>query len=292
MKITITSFTDPVCSWCWASEPIFRGLETHYPDMIEFRYIQGGLVRSIEQMSPRGDVDEANDWVANHWLEGASRHKMPVKVDGFHLFSHDYPHTFNQGIAYKAAQKVDPDKADKYLRRIREATISEAKLTSHPDVLIELASEVGIDVGQFIAVFGSEEAKNAYNGDLAFTRGSGVSGFPTFIVKVDTGRQVMLRGYQSLDSFKQVISYLSDGLIEETEVKQDFETLLKLFSKTTRLAQEEARVGLGFISGKEVDDFIDGLVNEQKVTKEIVNNSYFIELKQDLMCDLETGICL
>lgn len=37
-KIIITSFTDPVCTWCWGTEPIFRKLETHFPGQIEFRY--------------------------------------------------------------------------------------------------------------------------------------------------------------------------------------------------------------------------------------------------------------
>ncbi|NLW28627.1 MAG: hypothetical protein GXY98_01805 [Erysipelothrix sp.] len=113
---------------------------------------------------------------------------------------------------------VDKKKADKYLRRIREAAISETKLISHPEVLIELASEVGIDVVAFIRALNSEEASNVYNEELANTKGSGVIVFPTFIVRVNTERQVMLRGYQTLDSFKQVINYLSDGLIKETEV--------------------------------------------------------------------------
>ena len=43
-KITITNFTDPVCVWCWATEPVFRYLETHYPGDIEFRSICGGLM--------------------------------------------------------------------------------------------------------------------------------------------------------------------------------------------------------------------------------------------------------
>ncbi|NLW28626.1 MAG: hypothetical protein GXY98_01800 [Erysipelothrix sp.] len=51
-------------------------------------------------MSTDNNVDQANAWVSNHWLEGAERHKMPVKVDGFNLFSQEYPHTFNQKIAY------------------------------------------------------------------------------------------------------------------------------------------------------------------------------------------------
>ena len=49
---------------------------------------------------------------------------------------------------------------------------------------------------------------------------------------------------------------------------------------------------LGFTSDGSVDEFVDALITDQKVTKEIVNNSYFIQLKKNLMCDLETGICL
>ena len=145
-------------------------------------------------MSADNDVDQANAWVANRWLEGVEKHKMPVLVDSFNPFSHEYPHRFNQGVAYKAAQMVDKKKADKYLRRIREATISETKLTNHLEFLIELASEVGIDVVAFIRALNSEEASNAYNEELSNTKGSGVIVFPTFIVRINTERQVMLRG--------------------------------------------------------------------------------------------------
>ena len=67
---------------------------------------------------------------------------------------------------------------------------------------------------------------------------------------------------------------------------------MPLFDKTPRLAKEEVRVALGITSDGSVDEFVDDLITNQKVTKEIVNNSYFIQLKMNLMCDLETGICL
>ena len=57
--ITITNFTDPVCIWCWGTEPIFRALETHYPDLVEFRYVMGGLVYDINNFADRDNGIDA-----------------------------------------------------------------------------------------------------------------------------------------------------------------------------------------------------------------------------------------
>ena len=88
-KIIITNFTDPVCCWCWATEPVFRALETHYPDKIEFRYICGGLVDDINHFTDSGNginggADGANAQIMSHWLGSSKRHGMPIKSEGFH----------------------------------------------------------------------------------------------------------------------------------------------------------------------------------------------------------------
>lgn len=33
--IEIVEFTDPVCSWCWGSEPLIKQLETSYDGNIK-----------------------------------------------------------------------------------------------------------------------------------------------------------------------------------------------------------------------------------------------------------------
>ena len=43
-KITITTFTDPMMGLSWEYEPTFRKLETHFPGVIDFRYIMSVLV--------------------------------------------------------------------------------------------------------------------------------------------------------------------------------------------------------------------------------------------------------
>lgn len=125
-KVIVTNFTDPLCTWCWGLEPVFRKLETHFPDKIEFRYVMGGLVENIEEKwDPangigHADITRINRQIEAHWKDASRRHGMPVKGTGFTLFSREYPSTYPQNIAYKAAQMVDGKKADRFLRRMRE----------------------------------------------------------------------------------------------------------------------------------------------------------------------------
>jgi len=81
-RITITNFTDPVCIWCWGTEPIFRALETHYPDLVEFRYVMGGLVDDINNFAdPDNGIDAgaegANEQIVEHWIEAVEVHGLP-----------------------------------------------------------------------------------------------------------------------------------------------------------------------------------------------------------------------
>jgi len=77
--IEIIEFTDPVCTWCWGSEPILRKLETRYEGNIKISFIMGGLVKDIRDFRDEsndigGDISQVNEQVASHWLEASSRH--------------------------------------------------------------------------------------------------------------------------------------------------------------------------------------------------------------------------
>lgn len=296
-KIIITNFTDPVCTWCWGSEPVLRALETHYPNQIEYRYVMGGLVEDINDFADQSNginagAEGANAQIVKHWVEAGERHGMPVEPEGFHLFSDEYPSTYPQNIAYKAAQLVAPDKADHFLRRIREATMVEGLVTSRADVQMSLADEVGIDIVAFTKAMKDGTAEKAFNGDLALTRSMGVTGFPTFIVKYYDQR-IILRGYRDLDTFISVIDTATGGSIKPIQVIRDETVLFDLLEKHSKLAAEEVRQAFALKDKAEVDVWMEQLEKEDKIIRIKAGQSYLVKKTgtNNFACDIETGIC-
>jgi predicted DsbA family dithiol-disulfide isomerase len=282
--ITITNFTDPVCIWCWGTEPIFRALETHYPDLVEFRYVMGGLVDDINNFADPGNgidagAEGANEQIVEHWIEAVEVHGMPVKPEGFHLFSNEFPSTYPQNIAYKAAQIVDPGKADAYLRRIREATLTEAKVTGDVDVLIELACEVGLERAVFSKALKSKKAEQAFHADLRLNHEAGVEVFPSFLVEADgEGEPVLLRGFITYEEFKDVIRSLTQGTLLPTAASPSMEAIHALLAKHQKLAFEEVYKAFDFTSREQAHHFLEDLIGKQILIKEEVGLSYFVRM--------------
>lgn len=242
----------------------------------------GGLVDDINNFADEGNgidggAEMANEQIVSHWLEAAEQHRMPVKPEGFHLFSNEFPSTYPQNIAYKAAQLVDPTKADAYLRRIREATLTEVKVTSDPDVLIELACEVGLERAAFSKALKSKEAEQAFHEDLRLNHEAGVEVFPSFLVEAD-GRQALLKGFNAFEDFEKVIGELTDGSLAPMRVTVSIPALLALFSKHPKLAFEEVHTAFGFASREQTHNYLEGLINKQILIKEEVGTSYFVSM--------------
>lgn len=300
-KLIITNFTDPVCTWCWGEEPIFRRLETHFPGQIEFRYVMGGLVRNIDEFTdPSNHIDAgsegANKQIVSHWKESEKRHRMPIQEEGFALFSKENPSTYPQNIAYKAAQMVDPKRADLFLKRIREKTLAFAEVTSRTDVLMSIASEVGIDVGPMLKHLRDGSAEKAFHTDMALGRNLGISGFPSFIVKYNNS-SYLLRGFTDYDTFDEVIFAATNGTLDPIAVPPTEEALEILVLEQDRMAREEVFQAFDFTSREEADAMVDGLVEKGRLQKEMVDQNYFVRPTKTTLggsvglCDFESGVC-
>lgn len=302
-KVVITNFTDPLCTWCWGLEPVFRKLETHFPGEIEFRYVMGGLVENIEEKwDPangigHADIPRINQQIEAHWIDASRRHGMPVKGTGFTLFSREYPSTYPQNIAYKAAQMVDQKKADRFLRRMREASAAEYLMTSHPEVLDQLAKEVGLDLKEFHKYLENGEAEKAFKEDLKITRAFGVTGFPTCLVSYGD-KQYLLRGYNDYATFVHVIELASDGKVKPiASPKTDDTEMMEFIKDHGRLALAELKEAFDFPDNKAADAWARKMEKDGLVKINPVGESYFIEpvvipeVVGGHYCDPTTGEC-
>jgi len=270
-------------------------LEESYGNKLKFSYVMGGLVKNVFEFYDShndigGDPERSNKQVAKHWLEASARHGMPVKTDGFNLLSKEYPSTYPQNIAYKAAQMQGEEIAGKFLRRIREASATEAKLTSRTEVLVELASETGLDIARFLDDFTNGKAQKAFEEDLYTTKQFGVHGFPTFLLKFGE-KSILLRGYQQYNTFKAVINQLTSGKIQEIEVMANENTIFEFIRKHNSVAPAEIKTAFS-LSDEQMNGFLDSLFQKQRIKKREVGNGYFVIPQENpLMCDVETGVC-
>jgi predicted DsbA family dithiol-disulfide isomerase len=303
-KVVITNFTDPLCTWCWGLEPVFRKLETHFPSEIEFRYVMGGLVENIEEKwDPangigHADISRINQQIEAHWKDASRRHGMPVKGTGFTLFSREFPSTYPQNIAYKAAQMVDQKKADRFLRRMREASAAEYLMTSHPDVLDKLAAEVGLNIPEFHKHLEDGSAEKAFKEDLRITRVFGVTGFPTCLVSYGD-KQVLLRGYNDYETFVKVIGMASDGEVKPVvNPSYDDIAILDFIKNHGRLALAELKEAFDFPNMKSADAWVRKMEKEGTVKINPVGENYFVEpvtipaITGGHYCDTSTGQCI
>lgn len=293
--VEILAFTDPVCTWCWGSEPVLRQLKTWYGDSVHIRYVMGGLVEDIRAFHDRandigGDPERSNAQIARHWLEASERHGMPVRIEGFRLFTAETVSTYPQNIAFKAAELTDSNLAVRYLRRIREASAAEARETGRQEVLIELANEVGLDVAAFIGHLNDGSAERAFREDLEMTRSYSIRGFPTFLFRYGS-KELMLRGYQSFRAMQAVIGTLSGGTLHGRIPEKSAENVLEFIRTYGRVAPVEM-VTVFDLPADELEAILTGLAAEGRIRRVAAGNGCFWELlAADHSCDLETGTC-
>ncbi len=293
--IEIIEFTDPVCTWCWGSEPVLRKLETMFGEQVKISYIMAGLVQDITSFYDSyndigGDPDRSNINIAKHWVDASERHGMPVRSEGFKLFSKEHPSTYPQNIAYKAAQMQDQTLANKFLRRIREASAAEARQTNTTEVLLELASETGLDIARFLDDFTHGPAQKAFEQDLAITAKYGARGFPSFLLKYGE-KEMLIRGYKRYEEFKALIKHLSGGEIQEHPVQADEGSIMAFIIRYGAVAPIEIQMTFD-LGNDDLKTVIDSLLNKQLIQKREAGNGYFISPKVSAAaCDPATGVC-
>jgi len=206
---TITQFTDPMCTWCWGSEPVVRRLRTAYGDQLRIEYVMGGLVEDFGAFyDASNDISDPGD-VAPHWEEASEAHGMPVDTAIFE--SHPPRSTYPASVAFVAARQQDPDLANRYLRRLREAFATEARNVNDRAEQADLAESVGLDVDRFRSALADGTARAGFEDDLSHTRESDVRAFPTYRIAGPGGERTAA-GYQSFDDLATALSEVAPGL--------------------------------------------------------------------------------
>ena len=260
-KVKLIYFTDPICSSCWGIEPQLRKLKLEYGNNIDIEYRMGGLLPNWSYNS--GGISKPSD-VAHHWDEVSIHYDMPI--DGDVWLEDPLDSSYPPSIAYKAAQLQDLDKADLFLREIREMVFLKKMNISRWEHLAVAAKNVGLNVEQLKIDF-EGKAKTLFEEDLKLAREYGVRGFPTFFFVDSLGNKETVYGSKPYAFYETAILKIQATIVK-SEYNKNWETL---FSKYISLTAKEFSV----LSGSpriESENLLNELTENKKLEKFTTKN--------------------
>ena len=228
-KVKLVYFTDPICSSCWGIEPQLRKLKLEYGAHIDIEYRMGGLLPDWSYNS--GGIGKPSD-VASHWDEVSAHYDMPI--DGDLWLEDPLDSSYPPSIAYKAAQLQDENKANLFMREIREMVFLQKKNIAKWEHLATAAEVVGLDVDQLRNDFDGK-AKELFREDLKIAKEYGVRGFPTIFFVDESGNREMVYGTRPYAYYEMPILKL-DPSITKSEYSKEWQNL---FSKYPTLSAKE-----------------------------------------------------
>ncbi len=282
MKVKITTFTDPMMGLSYECEPMFRKLETHFENQIEFKYVMSGLVRDVYRFVNKADlrfgkkeaIERYNKRLAKIYEGEEHISGMPINMNGFCLFDAEHTSSIPLNLAYKAAQLTTPDKADLFLYNLRYATIVDCRPTTHLDEITEVIRKTGIDVERFMTAYNDGSAQAELDKDFAIFRSLGLQYLPAYLVQY--GEKAMLIQIFSYVDFVSVIDKITDRKIQPQAVENSLKNIKKLIEKHPLISPIEIKEALDFDSIEEVKEAIKPLEDIEIVD---VSRGWFIKKK-------------
>ena len=269
--------TDPICSHCWALEPVFRRFKEQYGHYFNFHTVMGGLLEKWGD----GPVDPANGIsgpadVAGHWREVGELTRMPI--DGSLMIDNPVQSSFPPSRVYKVIQKNYNDElAFDYLRRAREALFAFNRNISDPSVMIDIVNHLGLDGEAIIKEAEQPSGHQLLNEDFSLARNLGARGFPSIIMVNEENKGIKIVGSRPLEYYVGALEQILNG--EELQPKKQ-PPLSQLLEQEKLLFSKEIEV-MYDLDQSDIHSFVEKELSPNTYQKkEILGESYFTTIKE------------
>jgi predicted DsbA family dithiol-disulfide isomerase len=219
--LELVYYTDPLCCWSWAFEPHWRRLRAEFGAALDCRYRMAGMIADWNSYSdPLNSVSRPLQ-MGPIWRE--AQHLAGVAVDD-RIWALDPPaSSYPACLAVKAAELQSADAADLYLRRLREAVMTQRRNIARREVLLELADELAaaapdrLDAERLGRDLDGQAARDALREDIKEARYRGIGRFPTLTLRNPGGAGIVLVGYRP---YEALLSGLARVAPELASVRQ------------------------------------------------------------------------
>jgi len=210
-SIDITYFTDPLCCWSWAFESEWEKLLAVLKPRT-WRYCMGGLLPDWNNYHDTANSINKPLQMGPMWMHAMELTGVEIHHD---IWVKDPPaSSYPACIAVKAAALQSAEAAEKYLYLIREACMLHGKNISKTTVLIDTANSLAanenfkFDAQRFEQDLSGKESVDAFRKDLQEVKYYGINRFPALVIKNESNKAKLIRGYHRFETIVEIISDL------------------------------------------------------------------------------------
>lgn len=268
-KVELYYVTDPICSHCWALEPVLRKFVDQYGQYFNMHTLMGGLLEKWDGFADASNGISSPADVAGHWREVGDHSRMPI--DGTVWYDDPIESSFIPSRVYKVISEKNPELENVFLRRAREALFAFNKNIAKDDLLIELVNEVGLDGKEVVKQSKLPEANTSLQEDFQLVRELGVRGFPTIVMVNEEQKGARIVGARTFEDYKNALQQL---LPDDTLKPKQLMDLSQMLEKEKLLFSREIEEYFS-IEEKDVGSFIQQqLAQDVYETNEILGEKY------------------
>lgn len=204
-KSILFYFHDPMCSWCWGFSEVYSRLLGKLPADVEVKRVMGGLAADSDEPMP----EDMKQYVKGNWSK--IEEKIPGVKFNYAFWEQCQPRrsTYPACRAVIAARIQDQRYDLLMTKAIQSAYYQQARNPSDETTLIELATEVGLDVKRFIVDLKSDNVSSLLMTEIYFTREMFVESFPSLVLEVNGSRYPVQINYNDdapmLNTIKNIL---------------------------------------------------------------------------------------
>ena len=264
--------TDPICSHCWALEPVLRRFEEQYGDHFTVHTVMGGLLEKWGDgpVDPANGIGQPSD-VAGHWREVGEYTRMPI--DGSLWYDNPIHSSYPPSIVFKVIQKQNEALARVFLRRVREAVFAFNQNIAEHSILVDIVNKLGLDGEAIVKEAEQPNGQQLLNEDFALAAKLGARGFPTIVMINEENKGVKIVGSRPLEYYVAGLKQVLDSETLQPEQQPALSSLLEkeklLFSKEIEVMYDLEKTEIIAFAEKE-------LSKSSYQVKEILGETYFV----------------
>jgi predicted DsbA family dithiol-disulfide isomerase len=208
--VELILYHDVLCSWCYVGDARLAYLRDEYGPLVRWR-LRPYPLRPDQQLPDK----KQRAVLARHFRRLAKEPEgKGVKAD---LWTGQDPPSSSLPplVALEAALPQGPQLQRALLESMRHKAFVEGVNVARRDVQVELASQVGLDVGRFLDRLDDPRLPGQVNDAVEEAEALGIKGVPALVI----GGEWLMQGCRDLTEYRQVIDKYLRERVADAQVR-------------------------------------------------------------------------